>query len=500
MTLGLIDEGKTARPMKPRTKNDALDFEISVPLVIDLDLTLISTDALHESLIMFLKRHPLEAWNIPLWLLQGRAVLKRQLAQAVTDADAHGFPINADILTIAQREAALGRRVFLATGADISIAQRMQRRLAFIEGVIASENGVNLKGAAKAEKVSEMFPDGFIYAGDSSADLHVWDKASAALFVGSSASMAKKITSRTDLAAILPTQLLDFPTLRKGLRLHQWAKNALVFVPLILGGKASDPPAWLMALGGFVALSILASATYLLNDLWDLTEDRLHWTKKNRPLASGRLQISTAMGVIAGGGLVAFGLAAALGPRCVLALLIYLALSLSYSFRLKREPMVDVVMLASMFTMRLAIGLVVTQVAFSPWLFVFSMFIFLSLSTAKRHTEIVRMVAHGMTATPGRGYRAGDAPLVLALGVGSMVATTLIMVIYLVQEAFPAHVYRHPAPLWGLPMIVFLWMARIWLLCHRGELNDDPVAFALKDKLSLGYGAAAVSLLAVALL
>ena len=129
MTLGLIDEGKTARPMKPRTKNDALDFEISVPLVIDLDLTLISTDALHESLIMFLKRHPLEAWNIPLWLLQGRAVLKRQLAQAVTDADAHGFPINADILTIAQREAALGRRVFLATGADISIAQKMQRRL-----------------------------------------------------------------------------------------------------------------------------------------------------------------------------------------------------------------------------------------------------------------------------------------------------------------------------------------------------------------------------------
>jgi 4-hydroxybenzoate polyprenyltransferase len=481
--------------------NDAsLPYDISLPLVVDLDGTLIVTDALHESALFFVKRRGLAAWRIPLWTLSGRAVVKNRLAEAVTDDDVATFPANDAIVALAERESRRGRKIVLATAADMSIAQKIQTRFPFIEDVIASIDGRNLKGPEKAAEVFARFPDGFIYAGDSSSDLHVWSKATAAIFAGSSASMKRKITTRTELAAVVPTRIVDFPTLRRGLRFHQWAKNALVFVPLVLGGKALDPSAWLHALGGFAAVSLLASATYLLNDLWDLTEDRRHWSKKRRPLASGDLPIATAIGLIAGGGMSAFAIAAMIGPACVGALALYLAISLAYSFRLKREPIIDVFVLASLFSMRLGLGVVVADVVFSPWLFVFSMFIFLSLSAAKRQTEITRMVAHGLNATPGRGYRAGDAPMMLALGVAMMVATVLIMVIYLVEDAFPAGFYKHPHFLWAFPLVLFLWLARIWLLCHRGELHDDPVAFALKDRLSLFHGALMCAAFGAALL
>jgi 4-hydroxybenzoate polyprenyltransferase len=485
---------------RPARLGQPLPHDISLPLVVDLDGTLIATDALHESALFFVKRRGIAAWRIPFWTLSGRAVVKNRLAEVVTQEDVTVFPANDEIVALAERESVRGREIMLATAADFSIAEKIQRRFPFIKDVIASVDGRNLKGAAKAEEVVARFPGGFIYAGDSSSDLHVWSKASAAIFAGRSAVMKKKIETLTELAAVIPTKILDFPTLRRGLRFHQWAKNALVFIPLILGGKALDAAAWAHAFGGFAALSLLASATYLLNDLWDLAEDRRHWSKKNRPLASGDLPIATGIGLIAGGGAVAFAIAASLGPASVGALALYLAISLAYSFRLKREPIIDVFVLASLFSMRLGLGVVVTDVIFSPWLFVFSMFIFLSLSTAKRQTEITRMVAHGLDETPGRGYRASDSPLMLALGVATMVATVLIMVIYLVEDAFPAGFYQHPHFLWAFPLVLFLWLTRIWMLCHRGELHDDPVAFALKDRLSLFYGALMCAAFGAALL
>jgi 4-hydroxybenzoate polyprenyltransferase len=229
-----------------------------------------------------------------------------------------------------------------------------------------------------------------------------------------------------------------------------------------------------------------------------LAEDRRHWSKRRRPLASGELTITTAIGLIGFATLAAFGLAAAIGSSCVTMLALYLFISLAYCFWLKRQPIVDVLVLAALFTMRLALGVVTANAVFSPWLLVFSMFLFLSLSLAKRQTEITRMVPLGLSHALGRGYRAADAPLMLALGVSAMMATVLIMVIYLVEDAFPAGFYRHPDFLWGFPLLIFLWLERIWLLCHRGELSDDPVAFALKDRLSLAYGAAMVVLFGAA--
>lgn len=500
MEAAAANEIGTLSASPPVLKNGPLSFDLDLPLVLDLDGTLFATDTLHESFILFLKRRGSAAWKIPFWAFDGRAAVKERLAEVVIQDDIASFPVNAELVTFAEQEAARGRRIVLATAADQAIADKAGQRFPFISQVIASVSGRNLKGPAKAAELIRQFPDGFIYAGDSPADLHVWSKASGAVFAGRSLRLTKRIAAETELAAVFQNRAFGFPSLRRALRLHQWAKNALIFVPLILGGKTQDPVAWLHGLAGFLALSLLASATYILNDLWDLADDRKHWSKRHRPLASGNLTIAAGIGLIAAAGFAALVLAALMGPECVAVLLIYLAISLAYSFHFKREPIIDVFLLATLFSMRLALGVVVTGVAFSPWLFVFSMFLFLSLSTAKRQTEITRMVAHGHEKVPGRGYVAGDAPLILALGAGTMMATVLIMVIYLVEDAFPAGYYKQPYFLWGFPAVIFLWLARVWLLCHRGQLHDDPVAFALKDRVSLFYGAVMVALFCAALL
>jgi 4-hydroxybenzoate polyprenyltransferase len=472
------------------TDISALDCDLTLPLVLDLDGTLATTDTLHEALFLLFKRQFSKAWKVPVWALKGRAVVKEKLAEVVTEEDVGRFPINQALREFAERESRLGREIVLATAADRGIADKFRKRFPFISAVIASDGRTNMRGQAKADELRRLYPKGFIYAGDSYPDIRVWQHSSGAIFAGTSPRLLEKIREVTDIVAFFPRGALGLNGLRRGLRLHQWAKNALIFVPLILGGKAMDPGAWINALQAFLAFSLVASATYLLNDLWDLHEDRQHWSKKNRPLASGELPIALSVGLIAGCCLIALGMGLAAGAGCVTMLALYLALSLSYSLRLKREPIIDVFLLATLFTMRLAIGIVVTEVGFSPWLIVFSMFIFLSLSLAKRQTEITRMVAHGQDAALGRGYKASDAPFVLATGVGAMVATVLIMVIYLFEEAFPKGLYKHPNLLWGFAVIIFLWLARIWLLCHRGQLHDDPVAFALKDRLSLFYAAA----------
>jgi 4-hydroxybenzoate polyprenyltransferase len=467
----------------------ALKYDLGLPLVLDLDGTLVVTDTLHEALFLVLKRNWLDAWRVPFWTLKGRAVVKEKLAALVTDEDVARFPINPALEDFAKREALRGREIVLATAADQSIAEKIEKRFSFITKVVASDGRTNMRGLRKAEELRRRYPNGFIYAGDSHPDIHVWRYASGGVFAGTSQRLFERAREVTDIVASFPRRALGLSGLRRGLRLHQWAKNALIFIPLILGGKAMEAFAWIHALEAFLAFSLLASATYLLNDLWDLHEDRQHWSKKFRPIASGELPIALSVVLIALCGGAALGLALAAGEGCVLMLGLYLALSLSYSFRLKREPIIDVFLLATLFTMRLAIGVVVTGVAFSPWLLVFSMFMFLSLSLAKRQTEITRMVAHGQEAAAGRGYKASDAAFVLATGVASMMATVLIMVIYLIEDAFPKGFYKHPDFLWGFAAVIFLWLARVWLLCHRGQLHDDPVAFALKDRLSLLYAA-----------
>jgi 4-hydroxybenzoate polyprenyltransferase len=276
-----------------------------------------------------------------------------------------------------------------------------------------------------------------------------------------------------------------FRELVRSLRLHQCVKNLLVFVPVILGGRLSDRSEVLNILVAFVALTFVASGTYLINDVWDRPEDRKHWSKRYRPIAAGRLAVGSALCaalVLIGVGVLVGSLVSAKTGGM---LLLYLAITLAYTLKLKAVPFVDGLVLASLFTIRLGIGAVAVNVPPSPWLFVFSMFLFASLSYAKRHTEIVKAIARRAEQPNGRGYRSVDAPMMLTVGLSSGIGAVTIMVLYIVEEAFRSSFYGATSWLWGFPPVVFLFVMRVWLLSARGEMNDDPVAFAVKDPTSL---------------
>jgi len=289
-----------------------------------------------------------------------------------------------------------------------------------------------------------------------------------------------------------------FLALIESLRLHQWAKNLLIFVPLVLAGKSDSVEAWTSCLLGFVALGILASSTYIANDLWDLKFDRLHWSKRERPLARGDLPVPLARIVVPLGVLLSLAIAIGIDRGAIWTLLVYAVLTLAYSLRLKRVPIFDVFLLAVLFTLRLVYGIQLAVVTPSPWLLVFSMFIFTSLSLAKRQTEVGRNGALGREHVNGRGYVAKDTPLLFGLGLATAAGAVLIMVLYLIHEAFGATFYRSPVVLWCLPAILFLWLGRLWLLVGRDEVDDDPLWFALRDNVSLAMGLAMAAAFLVA--
>jgi 4-hydroxybenzoate polyprenyltransferase len=275
----------------------------------------------------------------------------------------------------------------------------------------------------------------------------------------------------------------------RSLRPHQWVKNALVFVPLVLGGLLLEFDAWGYALLGFIVLCLAASANYVVNDLRDVESDRKHWSKRERPIASGELSRRAGY-VLAGVLFVATFVAAALiGPEELAMIALYLAVALSYTFYWKRVPIADIFVIAGLFTLRIALGILILDVRISPWLLVFSMFVFISLSAAKRHTELLRAKASRNKAIPGRGYVPEDRSLLLALGIAAMMGAVLINVEYLLVDAFPRAVYSNTDWLWTIPPVIFLFLGRVWLLSHRGQLLDDPVAFALRDRVSLALGA-----------
>lgn len=458
------------------------------PLVLDVDDALLRTDLLHETAVAYTKAQPQRIFDLVRWLWEGKAALKQALGARVV-IDVNELPVNEDLVAYARAEHDRGRRVGIATAATSLLAHRIARRFDFVDFVIASDGQTNLKGDEKAAALVARFPRGFAYAGDSNADLKVWAKSDGIVLAGASADVsAKARTLDVPVEAEFPRPRLGARGWMKALRVHQWAKNALVFVPLVLSGMASDPIAVAHALVAFFAISVMASGTYLINDLFDLADDRAHWSKKNRPLAAGLLRIKHAIPIAVGLIGLSFIAAATLGAATFAMVAIYMATTLAYSFYLKRQPIVDAFTLAALFTMRLGIGITAVGATPSPWLLVFSMFLFTSLSFAKRQTEIQRSVAKGRDRVNGRGYLGTDAPMILAMGIATSMVAITIMVLYIMNDVYSADFYGQPLLLWVFPAALFMWVSRIWLLCHREQLNDDPVAFAIRDRISLGLG------------
>jgi 4-hydroxybenzoate polyprenyltransferase len=463
-----------------------------VPLAVDLDGTLIATDLLWEAIIALLKRNPLFIFLLPYWVFQGPYVLKMKLAERVR-IDAASLPYRADFLAFLRAEHAKGRRLILATGSPLAFAQQIADHLGLFESVLASADGVNLTSSRKSAALNSLFGQaGYDYAGNSRADLAVFETARESVIVAPDRAAAA-FQARTQ-ALLFPASSQGLRPLLKMLRVHQWAKNALVAVPAVLANDL-DRPVTLAAIAlAFTAFSLLASAIYILNDLIDLPLDRRHASKSKRSIASGAVSIPMALGVAGALAIAAVSVALLLPWMFQLVLGSYAILTTAYSFALKRMLLIDVLTLAGLYTVRVIAGAAATQIDVSFWLLAFSVFFFLSLALVKRFVELEQVPADVAQKVAGRGYRAADKHVIAEAGMASTFAAALVLALY-IDSSEVKQLYGNPWLIWPLCPIVLYLSIRIWVLARRGEMHEDPVVFLLSDWRSVmmvGVGAALI--------
>jgi 4-hydroxybenzoate polyprenyltransferase len=462
----------------------------SVPLCVDLDGTLIRGDLLWDGLLRFVRKHPQEFWRLPLWLVSGRVALKAGLAQHAPPAEL-APPSNSELIAYLHAEAARGRRLFLVTASHRKALGSVVG-LAPFEEILATDDGTNLKGRTKAQALVSRFGEkGFDYAGNSKADEAVWQHARKAIVVHRSERQIRDWSARFDVEkAFVPEHATGWRDWVKALRIHQWSKNLLITVPFLAGHHFHTW--WQLAgiLAAFLSMSLCASATYLWNDLLDTDFDRAHRTKSKRLVASGRTSVPRVLA--ASGLMMVAGLAGALmlKPAFATVLIGYIVVTLSYSLHFKRVALADIFLLAFLYLARVIAGLVVSEAKVSFWLFSFTFLLFLSLAAVKRFVEVARS-EDGGTLIPGRGYSSGDLDLLSELGTSTGIASVVVLGLYSNSEQVVA-LYRNPEWFWGVCLVAFYWICRTWMLTRRGEMHDDPVVFALKDRTTWFLGLIAI--------
>lgn len=474
-----------AAPITPATRSDA------PPLVVDLDGTLVRSDMLVETVLRAVKRSPAELLILPLRMIGGRARFKQAMAERCSVA-VDLLPYHEPLVDYLRSQKAAGRRLTLATAADGRVAHEVAEHLGLFEQVLCSDGVVNLKGAAKLGAIQAAVGERFAYAGDSSADLPVWRAASSAVLVNAPRRLATAVRRHVQVEREFPPERLGASAWIRALRVHQWIKNLMLFVPLLTAFGIFDAGRLATMAVAFFAFSLAASATYLVNDMWDLDSDRAHPRKRERPFASGAIPL--ARGLIAAGlGLtLAATLALAVSPAFFGMLLIYLLLTSAYSIVFKEYVLIDVILLASLYTFRILAGAVVAQVTLTPWLLAFSMFLFLSLALVKRCAELVSLAGLGRISTRGRDYRVSDLVVLWPFGVGSALAAAVVFGMFI---SLPATRERYATPdlLWLVAIGLIYWLGRLWVKTSRDEMHDDPIIFAMRDRGSRVVIAAMIS-------
>ncbi|MFY9842093.1 MAG: UbiA family prenyltransferase [Terriglobales bacterium] len=466
-------------------------------LCVDLDGTLIRGNLLWECVLTLLKSRPITLLLLPVWLLSGRAALKRQLAARVR-LDPARLPYRRQVLDLLKQEKASGRRIALTTAADRDLAEMIASYLGLFDEVHASDGQLNLKGPNKAAFLAEHYAEtGFEYVGDSAADVEVWRNARAAYVVGTEARAEQAATVTTIKATFLEPRVSFRESCRtwiSALRGHHWAKNLLLFLPLALAHNLAAEPVFRTFIG-FALYGLCASGLYILNDLLDLHSDREHPWKKERPFAAGEISIPEGLLVSLVLLSSALGLGFLLDVQFGLALSGYAALTMLYSLYLKKVALLDVFVLSSFYSFRILAGALISGTPLSQWFMAFSMFFFLSLAMAKRYSELLSASDLVRAGNSGRGYHTGDRELLLSLGVGSSFSAVVIFSLY-VQSQDVRLLYSSPEFLFLLCPIVLYWLSRTWLLAHRGELKEDPVTLAIRDPVSYGVAAAVAIVIA----
>ncbi|NYF79080.1 UbiA family prenyltransferase [Granulicella arctica] len=478
-------------------------------LCVDLDGTLVKSDTLYDSVLALARQHPAMLLKLPGWLKQGKAALKRHITASVELNVAH-LPYNRELLQYLEQQHATGRPIYLATAADTTLAERVAAHLGLFAGVLASDGSVNLAGKNKLAAFQARFGDNFTYIGNALPDATLLANCLEPMVANPTPSLRAALRK----ANVTPVRTFidapsSFKSWLKAIRLHQWAKNILIFLPLLLAHAWSAGPI-VGACIAFLSFGLCASATYIVNDLLDLEADRKHLRKRRRPFAAGDLSILSGIGVVALFLLTSLALALLL-PTIVAAvagapilprpyyflewLAIYAVTTSAYSFSLKRMVLVDVIVLSGLYTIRIIAGSAATGIPVSAWLGGFSIFFFLSLAFVKRFAELegLRQRDPAPAQTPvqiqGRGYLVSDIEQLRTFGSASGYASVVVLTLYISDITTGAgQLYVHPHRLWLLVPVLLLWISRLWLLASRGQLDEDPVVYAITDKRSLFMG------------
>ena len=469
-----------------------------VPLCVDLDGTLIRVDLLWESLIALLRKRPASILQLPGWLLRGKAFFKSRIAAEV-DLDCSVLPYREAVLEYIRAARNQGRTIVLVTAANERLAREVADHLKLFDEVIASDAAHNLSGDKKRDVLIERFGEhGYDYAGDAAADLPVFRAAREAIFVGSKAGVLRQARSAGNVGLVLEDAPASPKEYLKLMRVHQWSKNLLIFLPLLASHKVGNPDYFPQAILAFFLFGLVASSIYILNDLFDLTSDRHHAEKRFRPLADGRVTIPSALLISAALLTIGAGVAALTLPLKFLEWLgVYVLMTTAYTLGLKRRIIVDVIVLAGLYCVRLLAGGAATDIALSHWLLAFSMFMFISLAFVKRYTEAAAVSPDDADFIRGRGYRRSDADIIRVIGPCSGLMSVLIIALY-INSPDTTRLYHDPKYLWLLCPVVTYWVTRIWFLAHRNELHHDPLVFALRDWRSYTLALACLIILAMA--
>jgi 4-hydroxybenzoate polyprenyltransferase len=473
----------------------------------------VKSDTLVDTVIVLARQNPASLLQFPRWIGEGKASFKRKVS-SLAEIDVVHLPYNKPLLEYLRQQHADGREIYLATGADTLLAERVATHLGIFVGVLASDGSINLTGRNKLAAFQERFPQGFCYIGNARPDVPLLTHCVQPMVANPHSSLSAGLTS----ANVVPARTFNdaaspVKAWLRAIRLHQWAKNVLIFLPVLLAHVREAGP-MVAALLGFLSFGLAASATYIVNDLLDLEVDRHHPRKRGRPFAAGDLSpiagVATAVIFFALSLTVALLLPrtrAALSPQFEWAgqgnflgwLIVYVITTTAYSLRLKQMALVDVIVLSGLYTIRILAGSAASGVLVSPWLAAFSIFFFLSLAFVKRFSELESLRVHNeasgtIAAVKGRGYRLSDLEQIRSFGTSSGSASVLVFLLYLGNLNAAAKLYVHVNRLWLLVPVLLLWLYRLWLQASRGELHEDPVVYAITDKRSLLLGAIVVAI------
>ena len=481
--MSVILRGHHASGHKRRRRRLENSSNKSSPwLVVDLDGTLIRSDLLHESFWSAFSMNWRTAFQSFASILKGRACLKKYLAEN-SNVDVTTLPYNRSVLEYITTWRNEGGSTALVTASDQSYADLVGEHLGLFDEIHGSDGTTNLKGESKARFLSEHFADsGYNYVGDSSADLPVWQNANIAITVDVSAALKNRAENLGVKVNHLVTSNKKVSPYIKAARPYQWVKNILVFLPAFAAHQIG-PETLTNGMLAFLAFSLIASSVYITNDLLDLSADRAHPRKKTRPFASGDVPIAHGFWMASLLMLLGLLVASFLGIKFLFVIVLYWCLTTLYSLYLKRQIVLDICVLAGLYTIRIVAGGVASEILLSVWLLVFSTFFFFFLAAIKRQAELVDVANRGLSKASGRSYRVTDLPLLSTISIVAGYLSVLVSMLYVNSPAVLV-LYQFPHALWGLCSIMLFWVTHVVFITHHGSMNDDPIVFAFKDRTS----------------